>query len=139
MLSAQKILCERRLTMIKLKRAYDSASKDDGIRFLVERLWPRGLKKTGLRLDAWLKDVAPSTELRQWFSHDPAKWAEFQRRYFAELNAKAKTVEPILEADRRGHVTLVYSSHDKEHNNAVALKTYLAAKISRRGAAHRAA
>ena len=111
--------------MIKLKRAYDSASKDDGIRFLVERLWPRGLKKTGLRLDAWLKDVAPSTELRQWFSHDPAKWAEFQRRYFAELNAKPKAIEPILEADRRGYVTLVYSSHDAEHNNAVALRAYL--------------
>ena len=125
--------------MIKLKRVYDSASKDDGIRFLVERLWPRGLKKTGLRLDAWLKDVAPSTELRQWFSHDPAKWAEFQRRYFAELNANAKTVEPILEADRRGHVTFVYSSHDAEHNNAVALKAYLAAKMRGRGGVHRAA
>ena len=125
--------------MIKLKRAYDSASKDDGIRFLVERLWPRGLKKTALRLDAWLKDVAPSTELRQWFSHDPAKWAEFQRRYFAELNAKPKAIEPILEADRRGYVTLVYSSHDAEHNNAVALRAYLAAKLSGRGRIRRAA
>ena len=126
--------------MIKLKRAYDSASKDDGIRFLVERLWPRGVKKTALRLDAWLKDVAPSTELRRWFSHDPSKWIEFQRRYSAELNAKPEAVKPILDADWRGeHVTLVYSSHDKEHNNAVALKAYLAAKISRRGGAHRAA
>jgi uncharacterized protein YeaO (DUF488 family) len=125
--------------VIKLKRAYDSASKDDGIRFLVERLWPRGLKKTALRLDAWLKDVAPSTELRQWFSHDPAKWAEFQRRYFAELNAKPKIVEPILEADRRGHVTLVYSSHDTEHNNAAALKAYLAGSIAGRSRMHRAA
>ena len=125
--------------MIKLKRAYDSASKDDGIRFLVERLWPRGVHKTALRLDAWLKDVAPSTELRRWFSHDPSKWREFQRRYSAELNAKPEALEPILDANRRGHVTLVYSSHDKEHNNAVALAAYLAANISRRGGAHRAA
>jgi uncharacterized protein YeaO (DUF488 family) len=126
--------------MIKLKRAYDSASKDDGIRFLVERLWPRGVNKTALRLDAWLKDVAPSTELRRWFSHDPSKWIEFQRRYSAELNAKPEAVKPILDADwRGGHVTLVYSSHDKEHNNAVALKAYLVAKIRRRGGAPRAA
>ena len=125
--------------MIKLKRAYDSASKDDGIRFLVERLWPRGVSKAALHLDAWLKDVAPSTELRRWFSHDPRKWMEFQRRYFAELNAQPTTVEPIMEANRRGQVTLVYSSHDQEHNNAVALKAFLAAKISTRGRAHRAA
>jgi len=125
--------------VIQLKRAYDPVSKDDGIRFLVERLWPRGVKKTALHLDAWLKDVAPSTELRQWFSHDPSRWIAFQRRYFAELNANPKTVEPILEATRRGRVTLVYSSHDKEHNNAVALKTFLAAKISRPGRARRAA
>ena len=125
--------------MIKLKRAYDSASSDDGIRFLVERLWPRGVKKTALRLDAWLKDVAPSTGLRQWFSHDPAKWAEFQRRYRRELDAKREALEPILKAARRGRVTLVYSSHDAEHNNAVALKAYLDAKMSRRGGAQRAA
>ena len=127
------------LTVIKLKRAYDSASKDDGMRFLVERLWPRGVSKTALHLDAWLKDVAPSTELRRWFSHDPSKWIEFQRRYFAELNANLKIVESILEASRRGRVTLVYSSHDQEHNNAVALKAFLAANISTRARAHRAA
>jgi uncharacterized protein YeaO (DUF488 family) len=125
--------------MIKLKRVYDSASKDDGIRFLVERLWPRGVKKTALHLDDWLKDVAPSTALRQWFSHDPAKWIGFRRRYFAELDAKPGIVEPILEADQRGHVTLVYSSHDAEHNNAIALKAYLAAKMRGRGGVHRAA
>ncbi len=125
--------------MIKLKRVYDSAREDDGIRFLVERLWPRGMKKTALRLDAWLKDVAPSSELRKWFSHEPSKWIEFQRRYSAELDAKPEAVEPILEADRRGRVTLLYSSHDQEHNNAAALKAFLAAKISRRGRAHRAA
>jgi uncharacterized protein YeaO (DUF488 family) len=125
--------------VIKLKRAYDSASKDDGMRFLVERLWPRGVNKNALHLDAWLKDVAPSTKLRRWFSHDPSKWIEFQRQYFLELNANPKTVEPILEASRRGGVTLVYSSHGQEHNNAVALKAFLAGKISTRGSAHQAA
>ena len=135
----EELFEDRRLTMIKLKRAYDPASKDDGIRFLVERLWPRGVKKAALRLDAWLKDVAPSTELRRWFSHDPSKWMEFQRRYFAELDAKPAAAEPILQAGRRGRVTLVYSSHDEEHNNAVALKAYLAAPMRRRGRTHRAA
>lgn len=114
--------------MIKLKRAYDSASKDDGVRFLVERLWPRGVKKGALRLDAWLKDVAPSTKLRQWFGHDPAKWTEFQQRYSAELDAKPEVLEPIVNAARRGRVTLVFSTHDAERNNAVALRTYLATK-----------
>lgn len=114
--------------MINLKRAYDSASKDDGVRILVERLWPRGVKKGALRLDSWLKDVAPSTKLRQWFSHDPAKWAEFQRRYSVELDAKPEVVEPIVNAARRGRVTLVFSTHDAERNNAVALRTYLATK-----------
>jgi uncharacterized protein YeaO (DUF488 family) len=125
--------------MIRLKRAYDSASNDDGIRFLVERLWPRGVKKDALRLDAWLKDVAPSTELRKWFSHDPARWVGFQRRYRAELKAKPESVKPIIEAARRGRVTLVYSSHDTEHNNAVALKAYLVAKMTGRGTVRRAA
>jgi uncharacterized protein YeaO (DUF488 family) len=125
--------------MIKLKRAYDPASNDDGIRFLVERLWPRGVKKTALSVDAWLKDVAPSTGLRQWFSHDPAKWVEFQRRYRRELDAKAEALEPILTAARRSRVTLVYSSRDAEHNNAVVLKAYLEAMISQRHKAQRAA
>jgi uncharacterized protein YeaO (DUF488 family) len=116
--------------MIKLRRAYDSIDHDDGVRFLVERLWPRGVKKTALGLDAWLKDVAPSTRLRQWFSHDPAKWTEFQRRYRRELDAKPEVLEPILKAARRGRVTLVYSSHDAEHNNAVVLKAYVEAHIS---------
>ena len=118
--------------MIKLKRAYDPASNDDGTRFLIERLWPRGVKKSSLGVDAWLKDVAPSTGLRQWFSHDPAKWVEFQRRYRRELDAKAEALEPILTAARRSRVTLVYSSRDAEHNNAVVLKAYLEAMISQR-------
>jgi|HubBroStandDraft_4_1064222.scaffolds.fasta_scaffold145926_2 uncharacterized protein YeaO (DUF488 family) len=116
--------------MIKLKRAYEPANRDDGTRFLVERLWPRGVKKHALRLDAWLKDVAPSSELRQWFGHDPAKWSEFQRRYREELKAKEGALEPILKGARRGRVTLVYSSHDQEHNNAVVLKGYVESHLA---------
>lgn len=111
--------------MIKLKRAYDPANDDDGARILVERLWPRGVKKEALHLDAWLKDVAPSTELRKWFSHDPNKWTTFQQKYFAELDDKPEALDPIFKASRRGRVTLIFSSHDTEHNNAVALKTYI--------------
>jgi uncharacterized protein YeaO (DUF488 family) len=91
----------------------------------VERLWPRGIKKESLRFDAWLKDVAPSTELRQWFAHDPAKWEDFQRRYFAELDANAEVVAPIRKALRKGPVTLLFSSHDVARNNALVLKRYL--------------
>jgi uncharacterized protein YeaO (DUF488 family) len=111
--------------MIHLKRVYEPASSEDGTRLLVERLWPRGIKKEALPMDAWLKDVAPSTELRQWFTHDPAKWAEFQRRYFAELAANPEALQPIRKAMREGPVTLLFSSHDAEHNNALALKAYL--------------
>ena len=114
--------------MITLKRVYDPVTSTDGVRFLVERLWPRGVKKTALRIDAWLKDVAPSSELRRWFSHDPKKWSEFRRRYHDELTANADALDPIVKAARRGRVTLVYSSHDTEHNNAVALKEYLDAR-----------
>lgn len=115
--------------MITLKRAYEPVAREDGTRFLVERLWPRGLKKDALRLDAWLKDVAPSTKLRQWFGHDPSKWSEFQRRYRAELGRNAEALGPILKAARRGRVTLVYSSHDQEHNNAVVLKAYVESRL----------
>lgn len=111
--------------MFKLKRVYEPASREDGQRFLVERLWPRGVKKSSLRLDAWLKDVAPSTQLRRWFGHDPKKWNEFRRRYKAELTAHPEPCEAILDAAHGGIVTLVYSSHDSEHNNAVALREYL--------------
>ena len=117
--------------MIQLRRAYDRIDADHGKRFLVERLWPRGIKKTELRIDGWLKDVAPSTALRQWFSHDPAKWNEFRRRYFAELDNNAEAWGQLLHAAQRGRVTLIYSSHDQEHNNAVALKDYLDAKLKR--------
>ena len=107
---------------------FGCASNDDGARFLVERLWPRGLSKERLHLTAWLKEVGPSTGLRQWFNHDPQKWSQFRTRYFRELDSQPESWRPILAAARRGMVTLVYSSHDEEHNNAVALKAYLQAK-----------
>jgi uncharacterized protein YeaO (DUF488 family) len=111
--------------MIHLKRVYEPADPSDGTRFLVERLWPRGVKKSSLKLDGWIKDAAPSTELRKWFSHDPVKWDEFRRRYFEELRANPEAWQPIVEAGRSGTVTLLYSSHDTEHNNAVALQDFL--------------
>lgn len=111
--------------VIALKRAYDAASRTDGVRILVERLWPRGVSKAKLPIDAWLKDVAPSTALRKWFSHDPDKWNEFLRRYFRELRRHPQSWRRIASAARRGRVTLVYSSHDPLHNNAVALEEYL--------------
>jgi uncharacterized protein YeaO (DUF488 family) len=118
--------------MLKLKRAYDPVSKADGTRFLVERLWPRGLSKAKVHVDVWEKEVGPSTELRRWFSHDPEKWPEFRRRYFRELDARPEAWRPILSKARRGTVTLVYSSRDSSHNNAVALQEYLSARAHRR-------
>jgi uncharacterized protein YeaO (DUF488 family) len=115
--------------MIQLKRVYDPPGSADGIRFLIERLWPRGIKKTSLRLDAWLKEAGPSHELRKWFSHDPKKWNEFRRRYFRELSRNADALKPIVKAARGRRVTLLFSSHDTEHNNAVALKEYLESKM----------
>ncbi len=119
--------------MIQLKRAYDPASSHDGRRFLVERLWPRGIRKEDLLLDEWIKDAAPSTELRKWFQHDPAKWKEFQRRYFTELDSRSEVLAPILKAAQHGRVTLIFSSHDAEHNNAVALKSYLESHSAKAG------
>lgn len=116
--------------MITLKRAYEPVAREDGTRLLVERLWPRGVKKDALRLDAWIKDVAPSTKLRQWFGHDPTKWPQFQRRYRAELERNEEALEPILKAARRGRVTLIYSSHDQERNNAVVLKAYIESRLA---------
>ena len=114
--------------MIKLKRVYDEPSSVDGMRYLVERLWPRGMSKASLHFDGWFKEAAPSAELRKWFSHDLTKWEEFRRRYFAELDGRREAWEPIREAARGKTVTLLYSSHDTEHNNAVALKEYLERK-----------
>ena len=111
--------------MIRLKRAYEPVSSNDGLRLLVERLWPRGVSKAQLKLDGWIRDVAPTTALRKWFGHDPAKWMEFHRRYFHELDAHPESWGTIVSAARRRTVTLVYSSHDEDHNNAVALRDYL--------------
>ncbi len=116
--------------MISLKRVYESSEKNEGKTFLVERLWPRGVKKTTLGDAIWMKDVAPSTALRKWFSHDPKKWVEFQRRYRSELKQHEEALEPILQAARQGSVTLLYSSHDTEHNNAVVLRDYLEEKLA---------
>ena len=115
--------------MIQIKRVYEPEAKSDGQRFLVERLWPRGVKKTKLPMVAWLKEVAPGTELRQWFNHDPLKWKEFQKRYGAELNARPETWQPLLAAAKKGNLTLLFSAHDLEHNNAVVLKSFLEKRI----------
>jgi uncharacterized protein YeaO (DUF488 family) len=114
--------------MIKLKRVYDPLEPDDGMRVLVERLWPRGVRREALHLDAWLKEVAPSDSLRRWFNHDSVRWAEFQKRYAAELDGNRPAWLVILEASKRGTVTLLFSAHDVEHNNAVALRAYVRAK-----------
>lgn len=118
--------------MIQVKRVYEPPAKADGARLLVERLWPRGLKKEAAKLDGWLREVAPSTELRKWFSHDRAKWPDFQRRYHAELNRHPDAWQPILDAAKHGDVTLLFSSHDAEHNNVVALKAYLESRAQKK-------
>jgi uncharacterized protein YeaO (DUF488 family) len=118
--------------MIQLKRVYDKREPHDGARFLVERLWPRGVRKAEVRINAWQKEAGPSDQLRKWFSHDPAKWTEFQHRYFAELDQHPDAWQPILDAAKRVTATLVYSSHDTEHNNAVALQSFLEAKLAHR-------
>src|SRR6516162_9971802 len=108
--------------MIKLKRAYDKPSRDDGSRILVERLWPRGLTKQRAALDHWLKEIAPSPELRKWFGHDPARWQQFQKRYWKELEEKTEAVQMLKQKSREGTVPLVYAARDVEHNGALALK-----------------
>lgn len=115
--------------MIKIKRVYEPATSDDGERYLIERLWPRGIKKEKLNLKAWFKDIAPSTELRQWFAHDPLKWVEFRRRYMKELTSDAPALQSLIDATRRGTVTLLYSAHDTEHNSAIVLQAFLEQKL----------
>ncbi|MEW6144994.1 MAG: DUF488 domain-containing protein [Thermodesulfobacteriota bacterium] len=110
---------------IKLKRAYDKPEPDDGIRILVERLWPRGLSKKDAHVDEWLKDIAPSTELRKWFSHDTAKWEEFRRRYHKELHNNRDAVKKLLDITEGKDVTFVYSSKEERYNSASALKDYI--------------
>lgn len=110
--------------MIKLKRAYDDATRSsDDLRFLVERLWPRGVKNTNLPIDAWLRAVAPSTKLRKWFGHNAAKWEGSREYYFQELDSNPDAWGDLLEAAHRGVGTLIFSSHDTDHNNAVALRS----------------
>ncbi len=111
--------------MIKLKRAYEPPEKKDGFRVLTDRVWPRGLKREALALDLWLKEIAPSTQLRKWFGHDPAKWPDFCERYQAELKEKKEAVDLLKEKRAGGTLTLLFSARDTEHNNAVALKEYL--------------
>ena len=113
--------------MVQVKRVYDKPSPADGYRILVDRLWPRGLKKSAAGLSAWLKDLAPSDELRAWFSHDPGRWPEFHRRYLLELEdpAKAPLLKDLLDRARQGTVTLVFAARDEERNNAVVMKTFL--------------
>jgi uncharacterized protein YeaO (DUF488 family) len=119
--------------MIRVKRVYEPPGTNDGTRFLVDHLWPRGLKKEAVKVKSWLKGVSPSTELRKWFGHEPAKWKDFQRRYFAELDKHPEGWQPLLEAAQKGDITLVFSARDEEHNNAVALKSYLETKLSVKG------
>jgi uncharacterized protein YeaO (DUF488 family) len=114
--------------MIHVQRVYESARKTSGPCYLVDHLWPRGVQGETLHLAGWLKELAPSDRLRKWFSHDPAKWAEFQQRYAAELDAHPEAWQPLAEAAREGDVTLLYAAHDAEHNNAVALRQYLERK-----------
>jgi uncharacterized protein YeaO (DUF488 family) len=108
--------------MIKIKRIYDPASPTDGKRILIDRLWPRGLKKEEAAVDEWLKEIAPSSELRKWFSHDPVKWGEFSRRYREELQGQAELVDKLRREARKGTVTILYAAKDEQHNNAVVLK-----------------
>ncbi len=111
--------------MLKLKRVYEELSKEDGFRVLIERLWPRGFTKERAAVDLWLRDVAPSTELRKWFGHDPAKWEEFRRRYWAELKQHKDATDLLKQKSKEGTVTIVYSARDEEHNAAVVLKAFL--------------
>jgi uncharacterized protein YeaO (DUF488 family) len=117
--------------MIAVKRVYVPAGPADGKRYLVERLWPRGIKKDALHLEGWLRELAPSTALRQWFHHDPRRWGAFRRRYAAELTQHPEAWRPLLREARRGRVTLLFSARDTEHNSAVALKAYLAPRARR--------
>ena len=116
--------------MIKLKRIYEKPLKEDGIRILVKRLWPRGFTKERAAINLWLKDIAPSSELRKWFGHDPARWEEFRNRYWAELTEKKELSASLKQKSKQGTVTLIYSSSDEKHNSAVALKMFLETTVN---------
>jgi uncharacterized protein YeaO (DUF488 family) len=119
--------------MISIKRVYTPAAAEDGQRFLVDRLWPRGKKKEDLMLKAWIKEVAPSDDLRHWYGHDPDKWCEFNKRYFDELDSNPTAWRPLLEAAHKGDITLLYSTKELELNNAVSLKAYLEQQLKKGG------
>ncbi len=110
---------------IRLKRAYEPPEAGDGTRILVDRLWPRGVRKEEAAIDHWFRDIAPSAELRQWFGHDVARWAEFQKRYAAELKHHAEQIDALLRLARKGPITLIFGARDEEHNDAVVLKQLL--------------
>jgi uncharacterized protein YeaO (DUF488 family) len=110
---------------IRLKRAYETAEPADGTRILVDRLWPRGVSKDAAKLDGWVKEIAPSADLRTWFSHDPERWSEFRRRYRAELRGHAETLTQLRRQAREGPLTLVYSAKDEKHNDAIVLRNVL--------------
>jgi uncharacterized protein YeaO (DUF488 family) len=116
------------LKMIRTERIY-SAPTGSGFRILVDRLWPRGLRKDEVKVDLWLKDIAPSTELRKWFGHDPSKWDEFRKRFFQELDQKGELIDQVIAKARKGDIVLLYGARDEEHNNAMALKEYIEAKM----------
>jgi uncharacterized protein YeaO (DUF488 family) len=118
--------------MIQIERAYEPVHCGEGPRFLVDQLWPRGVKKEALKLKEWARAVAPSKKLRTWFGHDPEKWEEFQRRYAAELDANRDAWQPLLGAARKGHITLVFGARDVEHNNAIVLRDYLMRKLTKK-------
>ena len=107
---------------VKLKRAYAPASSSDGMRVLIDRLWPRGVKKTDAEIDEWMKDIAPSTALRKWFGHDPDRWQEFRRRYWAEVKEHPEQLDRLRTLARHGPITLVFAAHDETHNDAVVLR-----------------
>src|SRR4051812_17649847 len=117
-------MTHRRAT-IRLKRVYEPPSQEDGLRILVERLWPRGISKGEAAIDLWLKGIAPSTELRKWFRHEPAKWDEFRRRYRAELDQNSDLLDDLKQKIRSGPVTFVYAARDESHNSAIVLREYL--------------
>ena len=122
---------KREKMRLATKRIYDPPAKEDGFRILVDRLWPRGIKKERAAVAEWLKDIAPSDALRKWFSHDPGKWPEFRRRYFEELENKDEMIDLILDKERHGAVTLLYGAKEEKVNNAVALKEYIEAKMKK--------
>ncbi len=114
--------------MIKIKRIYDSLAAEDGIRILVDRLWPRGLSKNDAKIDLWVKEIAPSQELRKWFAHDPKKWVEFKNKYFKELDFKKERIDLIIKKTKKKNVTFLYAAKDEKFNNAAALKEYVEKK-----------